>query len=98
MFKASTLDFVVPVFATLLSDQLLRVRTLNSDPLCRRASFVFVASNLELFWDFADAFRHVVNSLHRIYIRLVQRNSQILWLGLIARLSIVHFHFFAGCI
>ena len=96
--KTANLDLGVPVFASLLSDQLLCIRSLNRDPLCSGSSFVFITGNLELSGQFSDPLGDIMNCLHRVNVGLVQGNLQILGQSLIARLPLSHFHLSAGVV
>jgi len=96
--KTSDLDLRVPVFASLLSDQLLSVGSHNSDPLRCRSSFVFVASNSELSWQFPDTLGHIVDGLHRVDVCLSQSYLEVLWLSCVTWLPFSHLHLLAGCV
>jgi len=94
--KTSTFNLRVPVFASLLPDQLLSIGPMNGHPLCCCASFVFVARNLELPRHLPDSFRDVVHSLHSVNVSLQHGNFEILGLSLVLWLAIAHFHLLAG--
>lgn len=90
--KASAADFLIPVLAALLSNELFGIGSMNGNPLSRRAALILIASNLELLGHLAYAFGDVVHCLHRVYVSLVDRNFQVLRLRGIFWLTIVHFH------
>ena len=96
--KTANLDLGVPVFTSLLSNQLLGISSLDGDPLCGGSPFVFVAGNLELSGQFSDSLGDIMNGLHRVNVGLVQGNLQKLRQSLIARFPFSHLHLSAGVV
>lgn len=93
--KAPAFDLGIPVLAALLPDELLCVGPQNCDKLRGGAALVLVARDLELAGKLADSLGYVVHRLHRVYIGLVQSYAQVLRLCIIARFTVIHFHFLA---
>ena len=93
--KATAADLLIPVLASLLSNELFGVGSVNGHPLGRCTTLILIACNLELLRHFAYAFGYVVYCLHRVHIGLMNRNFQILRLRCILWLTIVHLHAFS---
>ena len=73
-FKRANFNFRVPILTSLLSNQLFSICPLNSSSLRCDTSFVLVTCYINLLGCFSDSFGYVVNSMHRLYIFLVNND------------------------
>jgi hypothetical protein len=83
--------FWVPVFAALLSDQLLCICSLNRSNLTRNPSLVLVACNADLPRHLLDSLCDVMHSMHRLYVLFVNHDLQILrdmWFGPLVQIKL----------
>ena len=80
--KGANLDFAVPVFGTLLADQVLSVASVDSHALGGDTAFVLVTGDLELFGHLFHAFGDVVDCYAGLDVGLLHHYRQVVGIGL----------------
>ena len=80
--KGANLDFAVPIFGTLLADQVLSVASVDSHSLGGDAAFVLVTGDLELFGHLFHAFGDVVDCYAGLDVGLLHDYRQVVGIGL----------------